>query len=109
MVLYLPALTESFHGSSWSTIYIRLPTHRHLGLPNGIITSGFPPAVSFKDFIVVVVPIKEECKDRNQKTFLLIALLSHKCCILVPVVGFRNGTHSVDCLCVVLNTVTAMR
>ena len=69
MVLYLPALTESFHGRGAAfrgpRFNILLPIHRHLGLPNGILPLGFPPSVSFKDFIVVVVPIKEEWKDRK--------------------------------------------
>jgi hypothetical protein len=69
MVLYLLALTESFHGRGAAfrgpLFNILLPTHRYLGLPNSTFPSGFPPAVLFKDFIVVVVPIKEECKDRK--------------------------------------------
>jgi hypothetical protein len=112
-VLYLLAHTESFHGRGAAfrgpRFNILLSTHRHLGLPNGIFPSGFPPALLFEDFIVVVVPIKEECKDIKYKAFLLIAFLSHKCCVFLPVVGFCNGAQSVDCLCVVLNTVTAMQ
>ena len=90
-------------------VNILLSTHLYLDLPIGTFPSGFPPAVLFIDFTVVVVPVKEECKDRKWKAFLLIALLSHKCCMFVPVVGFCNDTQSVDCLCVVLNTVTAMQ
>ena len=100
-MLYLLALSESFHGRGAAfrgpRFNILLSTHRHLGLPNGIFPSGFPPALLSKDFIVVVVPIKEECKDRKQKALFLIALLIHSCCVFVPVAGFCNGTQSVDC------------
>jgi hypothetical protein len=30
-----------------------------------VVPSGFPLTVLFKDFTVVVFPIKEECKDRK--------------------------------------------
>jgi len=72
-MLYLLALTDSFRGRGaairGARFNILVSTHRHLGLPNGIFPSGFPQAVLFKDFIVIVVPIKEEYKDIKYKAF----------------------------------------
>jgi len=67
LYLYLHLLTASAEGvqavirGAWFNI--PLSTHRHLCLPNAIFPSGFPQAVLFKDFIVIVVPIKEEYED----------------------------------------------